>query len=97
MNRDETLKILHDALPRLKASFGVQDMALFGSVARNEAGPESDVDILVSLDDGIDLLEFVGLKLELEEILGVKVDLGTWKNLHPKMRPYVEKDIVHVA
>jgi len=97
MKRQDAIQILHNALPRLKASYGVQDIAIFGSVARDEAGPDSDVDLLVALDDKVDLFAFVGLKLELESLLGIKVDLGEWKTLHPKMRPQVEKDIIHVA
>ena len=48
MRRQEALRILllQNAKPRLRASYGVQDLAIFGSVAKDEAGPESDVDIL---------------------------------------------------
>lgn len=97
MNRLEVIKLLHEALPELRERRGVQDLWIFGSTARNEAGPDSDVDILVSLEEGVDLFAFVGIKLELEELLGIKVDLGTWKSLHPRIRPYVEKEVIHVA
>jgi len=97
MKRQEAIRILRDALPRLKASYGVLDLGLFGSVARDEARPDSDVDIVVALDDRVDLFGVVRLKLELEDILGAKVDLGTWESLNPKVRPYVEKDVIHVA
>lgn len=49
MNREEAVKILHEALPGLRQRYGVLDLGLFESVARNEAGPDSDVDILVTL------------------------------------------------
>jgi predicted nucleotidyltransferase len=66
-------------------------------VARGEAEPGSDIDILVSLEDRVDLFAFIGIKRELEELLGTRVDLGTWKSLHLRIRPYVEKDMIHVA
>lgn len=52
MSRDEVLALLRLALPDLQQRFGVQDLAVFGSVARNEAGPGSDVDILVEFQPG---------------------------------------------
>ena len=59
------------------ASLGVVSLAVFGSVARGEAGPESDVDLLVELDPArrISLFDFVGIKLALEDLLGREVDL----------------------
>ena len=84
-------------MPRLRASYGVQDLAIFGSVARDEAGPESDVDILVTLDRGVGLIKFSSLASTLEELLGSKVDLLTWKSLNPRIRSCVEKDVIHVA
>lgn len=67
----ETLRQHRDKM----AAYGVRSMALFGSVARNEATPESDVDILVEFEQPIGLFEFVRLQMELEAILGVSVDL----------------------
>ena len=56
---------------------GVKSLKLFGSVVRGEAGPESDIDILVEFFRPIGLLAFVGLKLRLAELLGRSVDLVT--------------------
>jgi hypothetical protein len=97
VRRQEAIRILHDALPRLRAAYGVQDMAIFGSVARDEAGPDSDIDILVSLDRGVGLIKFSSLGSTLEELLGTKVDLLTWNSLNPRIRSCVEKDVIHVA
>jgi hypothetical protein len=97
MRRQDAIRILKKALPGLKAAYGVRDLALFGSVARDEAGPESDVDILIAPGDGFSLFDLVDLKLELESILGAKVDLGTWDSLHPGVRPYAERDAIHVS
>ncbi|MGA2080860.1 MAG: nucleotidyltransferase domain-containing protein [Holophaga sp.] len=51
MKRQDAIRIFLKALPSLKAAYGVRDLALFGSVARDEAGPESNVDILIAPSD----------------------------------------------
>ena len=96
MTRAEAIRILQKALPGLKERFGVQDLAIFGSVARDEAGPESDVDVLVTFEGRTRFRAFMGLQFELEDILGGKVDLVTSKALKPLTRPSIEKDLVHV-
>lgn len=97
MTREEAIRILHEALPGLKERYGVQDLGIFGSVARNEAGPESDVDILVTLGDGVDFFMFMDLQFRLEELLGLKIDLVTPRALKPLTRPSIERDLIHVA
>jgi uncharacterized protein len=97
MTRDEAIKILHNALPGMKERFGVTDLAIFGSVARNEAGPDSDVDVLVNFEGRTRFRAFMGLQFELEALLGTRVDLVTPKALRPALRPQVERDIIHVA
>ena len=72
-------------------------MALFGSVARNEAGPKSDLDLAVEFDGRPTYDRYIGLKMLLEDILGCRVDLVTSRAIKPRMRPYVERDIVRVA
>ena len=97
MKRQTAIEVLHDALPYLMERMGVLDLWLFGSVARDEAGSDSDVDILVDLKQGVGLLGLIGIKLELEERLGTRVDLGTRRSLHAEVRHHVERDILHVA
>jgi len=70
--------------------------SIFGSLARGEGSGESDVDILVQLDDNVGLLEFVGLKLELEESLGSKVDLVEYDTIKRAIRDRVLADQVVV-
>jgi len=72
MNIEEIKK---KVIPILKR-YHVKKAGIFGSVARGEETEESDIDILVEIDDRMSLLDFVGLKLELEDALGKKVDLG---------------------
>ncbi len=79
-------EIKRKILPILKR-FGVKKAALFGSVVRGEARSDSDIDILVEIErDDISLLDFVGLKLDLEEALGKKVDLVEYKTIKPLLR-----------
>lgn len=82
-------------LPMLEKQ-GVIKAALFGSVARGEAKENSDVDILVELPKGKSLFDLVELKLDLEDLLEKKVDIGTFNSLDPLIKPYAEKDMVHI-
>jgi predicted nucleotidyltransferase len=70
----EAIRRLGAARPEL-ASLGVRSLDLFGSVARGDAGPASDVDLLVDFDRPIGLFHFFRVQRRLEEILGCKVDL----------------------
>ena len=97
MNRQQVIQILHEALPGIRQRFGVQDLAIFGSVARDEAGPGSDIDVLVAFDGRTHFRAFMGLQFELEAILGTRVDLVTPKAMKPTLRPHIERDLIHVA
>ena len=98
MRKDDALRILSDNRDSLR-EFSVKSLAVFGSVARDEATDGSDVDILVEFEAGarIGLFEFIGLKQHLEEILGCSVDLGTADSLRERIRPRVLKEAVRVA
>lgn len=74
MDRDYILATLSRHRDEIKA-LGVSSLALFGSAARNEAGPESDVDLLVEFDRPMGLFGFIGVKEYLESLLGSTVDL----------------------
>jgi uncharacterized protein len=81
-NRDSTIKHrLHD--------FSVKALFLFGSVARNEATPESDVDLLGEFDRPVGLFTLLGLQSYLEELFGCSVDLGTPNSLRLHVRDTV--------
>jgi len=82
MNREQ---LKNGILPLLKR-YGVRRASLFGSVARAEDSPDSDIDILVELPDSASLLELAGLKIELEEALHRQVDVLTYDSLHPLLR-----------
>lgn len=96
MNRDEAIRRLRELLPEAKARFGVLSLHLFGSTARDQARPDSDLDLLVSFDSPTTAEKLFGLQFFLEDELQMKVDLVTEKALRPAFRPYVERDAVAV-
>ncbi len=87
---------LRALLPDLRARYAVRSLAIFGSYARGEQTPESDLDVLVEFDRAPDLYAFVELGLDLEEALGLTVDIGTQENLKPRALPTVLHDLVPV-
>jgi len=78
-------------IPVLKR-FGVKRASLFGSLARGEDREDSDIDILVEFEAGKSLLDLAGLKIELEEVLGRRVDLLTFNSLHPLLKDKILKE-----
>ncbi len=96
MNRQETLDTLRAHKPVLAERFGVADLALFGSFARDRATADSDVDILVRFDGPATAERYFGAQFYLEDLLGRSVDLVTEKALRAEIRPYVERDAVSV-
>ncbi len=79
---------------RVAASHGARKVRIFGSVARGEAGPESDLDLLIDLEPGRSLLDHAALLLELEAILGCKVDVVTERGLRTRIRERVLREAV---
>lgn len=94
MKRDEVLAILTKHREQLE-KLGVKSLSLFGSVARDEAGQDSDVDLLVEFNRDIDLFEFIELRLYLEDIFGCSVDLGTENAVKEHLREPVLKDVIN--
>jgi uncharacterized protein len=84
---------LTDMLPELREKYGVQSLAIFGSYARGEQSRESDLDVLVDFDRLPDLYDFVAVALDLEDALGVKVDLFTRGTLKPRIVKHVLRDL----
>lgn len=96
IQRDRTLQILKQHQEALK-NLGVQSLAIFGSVARDQAHAESDVDILVDLEMPLTFDRYMNVKFYLEDLLRTKVDLVTWKSLKPQIREIVEREAIHVT
>jgi predicted nucleotidyltransferase len=96
MKRDDVVKLLAEQRQKF-ARFGVKSLALFGSVARDEDQPGSDVDILVEFQGRATFDRYMEFKFFLEDLLGCRVDLVTSKALKPRMRPYVEREALYVT
>lgn len=73
--------------------FNPTKIGIFGSVARNGTSKDSDIDILYHFKDTIGLFKLIGLQQELQEKLNKKVDLVSEKYVHPKLKPYILKDL----
>jgi predicted nucleotidyltransferase len=93
MDKQQVLDTLNAHRDRL-SEFAVKALFLFGSVARDEATPESDVDVLVAFDRPVGLFTLLGLKAYLEELLGCSVDVGTPCSLRPHLREAVLKEAI---
>ena len=96
MNRSQVLNLLSQNKPALADRFGLVGLALFGSTARDAAGPYSDIDILVSFNGPATSERYFGVQFFLEDLLGRPIDLVTDKALRPEMRPFIELEAVHV-
>jgi len=96
MSRTETLALLRQHKAELQRRFGVVDLALFGSRARDQAKVASDADFLVSFDGPANSTRYFGLQFYLEDLLRCPVDLVTDKALRPELRPSVERDAIRV-
>ncbi|KAF0204537.1 MAG: DNA polymerase beta domain protein [Gallionellaceae bacterium] len=96
MNRSTTLQLLTEHKNELMRRFGVSRLALFGSVVRDAAQQGSDVDVLVAFDGPATSARYFGVQFYLEDLLGCPVDLVTEKALRPELRPFIEKEAVHV-
>ena len=96
MTREKMVQCLKTHKAVLTERFGVTDLALFGSMARGEAQQGSDLDILVAFDGPATSRRYFGVQFYLEDLLGTPVDLVTDKALRSELRPFVERDAIHV-
>jgi len=85
MRRDELIRRLQAQRPLLK-KYRVKRLRVFGSVARDEATDQSDVDLIVDYEVKPDLIGFIALMQDLSDALGVKVDLATPESLRPELK-----------
>jgi predicted nucleotidyltransferase len=96
MQRNDVLNLLKEHLPEIQERFHVQDLAVFGSFVRGQAGLDSDVDVLVAFDGRGTSDRYFGLQFYLEDLLGRPVDLVTDRAVRPELRPFIEDEAVHV-
>jgi uncharacterized protein len=97
MNRNEAIATLKGCADAVKAR-GATSLYLFGSAPRGEATAESDLDLFVDYDPDkkFSLVDLVGIKLLLEDVLGVEVDVTTRDSLHPMLRKDIEQSALRV-
>ena len=96
MNRDEVLETLRKHKQVLRERFDVTGLALYGSFARNQATPESDVDVLVKFAAPPNWRRYFGAQAYLEDLFRRPVDLSTIGEVRSAIRPYVERDAIDV-
>ena len=96
MNRSHALELLTQSKPILAARYRITHLALFGSTARDAARSDSDIDILVAFDGPATSERYFGVQFYLEDLFGHPVDLVTEKALRAELRPFIEKDALHV-
>src|SRR2546425_12565533 len=97
MNRNEAIAKLKRCTDAVRAR-GATSLYLFGSAVRDEATVESDLDLFVDYDPNkkFSLVDLVGIKLLLEDALGVEVDVTTRDSLHPMLRKDIEQSALRV-
>ena len=92
MNAETLLQSKRKDILRIAARHGAYNVRIFGSVARGEARPDSDIDFLVNLEENRSLLDLARMLRELQTLLDCKVDVVTEAGLRPRIRPQVLKD-----
>jgi uncharacterized protein len=95
--RERVLRILHEQAPRLRAR-GITALSLFGSLARGEAGPESDIDLLIETDPANrpGFIELFDLREELAKLLGRPVQFAFGSAMRPWLREWIEDDRIGI-
>lgn len=97
MERKVILEKLKAGAEEMRGLFQVKRLSVFGSVARGEAGDDSDIDVLVAFEQRATFDLFMELKFYLEDLLGIGVDLVTDKALRPEVRQAIEKEKIDVS
>jgi uncharacterized protein len=95
LDRDDIATILREQMVRSR--FGIKSLFLFGSVARNEATQESDLDFVVNFDGTITFDRYMDLKIFLEDLFGKKIDLAIEDTLKPQIRQKILEDAIDVT
>jgi len=92
MDITQILEAKKEDILQIAARHGARNVRVFGSAARGEARPDSDVDFLVDMEPGRTLLDLGGLLMELRDLLGLEVDVVTEHGLKPRIRDRVLKE-----
>jgi hypothetical protein len=96
IRKSEVLALLREHKPVLAERFGVGELALFGSTARDEARPDSDIDILITLPGARGWSGYGEALRYLEGVFGRSIDLVVETEVRGELRPYIEADAIRV-
>jgi predicted nucleotidyltransferase len=91
---DDILPQLRVLLPDLRRRYPIRSMKVFGSYARGDQREDSDLDLLIELGEGVDLIGYAGLQIELSDALGIPVDLVEREALRPRLAAQVLSEVV---
>jgi len=92
-----SLKWVAKKIARVLRKYGIRRAGIFGSIVRGEAGPESDIDVLVDTrGTNMSALEYIGMAQELEDVIGRKVDLVKYHLIKPRLRERILKEEVRI-
>jgi predicted nucleotidyltransferase len=94
MDLNQLVKEKREEILQIAAKHGAYNVRLFGSVARGEAGPESDVDFLIEMEEGRSLFDLADLLADLQDLLNCKVDISEPEGLHWFIRDQILKEAV---
>ena len=98
MNKNDVLSSLEKLKHNLENNFGISIIGLFGSYSRNQANPNSDVDIIfeVAKETKFSMFQYLKLNKLLEDTFKLKVDLVREGNVKEALKPYIQKDVIYV-
>lgn len=94
MNRDDVILLLKAAKKDIFLKYRIQKIGIFGSVARDNAGEESDIDVYAEFEPEADILDYSALSLGLEELFNRPVDIATPAAIRDEMRSSIMKDVI---
>jgi uncharacterized protein len=97
LRRQDVLATLRQELPTLRGRFDVKELALIGSVSRDEANDASDIDVLVQFCHAATLKNYMALTRYLEQLFGVSVDVATPNSLTPALRDWIAREAIDVS
>ncbi|MBF0338447.1 MAG: nucleotidyltransferase family protein [Nitrospirae bacterium] len=93
---DRIKQTLNEHQEELRERFGITGIGIFGSFARGEQTPDSDLDVLVSMDKSVSLLEWAGAVNYLSGLLGIKVDVVPVEDIRPELKQAIMEEVIRL-
>lgn len=92
----KTIEEIKEKVTPILEKEGIIKSSVFGSVVRGEERKDSDIDMLVDVPEGFSLFDLIGLQYKLEDTLGKKVDLHTYRAIHPRLKDRILSEHVYI-